>query len=88
MKSAREMSPQLFVTLNTYTLHLSLCTQTQLRRHLPNPFREFPSSWSQNTIIIANDTIARAKDTIVRRKNTLTIANDNMNKRHNNHNIA
>ena len=36
----REMSSQLFVSL--YTLSIYPSAHKQLRRHLPNPFREFP----------------------------------------------
>ena len=38
-KRVREMSSQLFVTL--YTLSIYPFAHKQLRRHLPNPFREF-----------------------------------------------
>ena len=39
-RRVRKMSSQLFVTL--YTLSIYPSTQRQLRRHLPNPSREFP----------------------------------------------
>ena len=41
----REMSSRLFVTL--YTLSINPSTHKQLRRHLPNPIREFPFSRSE-----------------------------------------
>ena len=39
-KRVREMSSQLSVTLYTQSIYPS--AHKQLRRHLPNPFREFP----------------------------------------------
>ena len=36
----RDMSPQVFVIL--YTLYIYPSAHKQLRRHIPNPFREFP----------------------------------------------
>ena len=41
-KRVREMSSQMFVTL--YTLSIYPSAHKQLRRHLPNLFREFPCS--------------------------------------------
>ena len=43
MKRVREMSSQLFVTLYTLDL-LYPSAHKQLRRHLLNPFRVFPST--------------------------------------------
>ena len=52
-KRVREISSQLFVTLHIYTVSIYPSAHKLLRRHLPNPSREFPcirkEAWTWTT---------------------------------------